>query len=221
MIRVRQLIETTQETLEDVPVIKYVYEMHEGRMPWYDGCEQYISDHYDMLVTVYEAAETNELAQSARSKRDRLLRDTDYLMALDYPMGNELRERWRDYRQALRDITAQTGFPHNIQWPTKPDKAETEESTAMTTSTQNLIGELVARFSGLTDRLTALEQGVPYVPEEWPEWYRWGGIGDIPWNSGSKCTHEGKHYISRINNNLWEPGLTGLFSLAWEEVVDE
>jgi len=28
---------------------------------------------------------------------------------------------WKDYCQALRDVPAQVGFPHNITWPTQPE----------------------------------------------------------------------------------------------------
>ena len=57
IVRLRRLIETTEDTLENIPVTKYVYEMHEGRMPWYEGCAAYVADHYDVLITVYESAE--------------------------------------------------------------------------------------------------------------------------------------------------------------------
>jgi hypothetical protein len=29
-------------------------------------------------------------------------------------------DEWRQYRQELRDITTQEGFPHNIDWPEEP-----------------------------------------------------------------------------------------------------
>lgn len=51
-----------------------------------------------------------------RTKRLKLLQETDYMGNSDYPITNE----WRDYRQALRDITEQ-GNPFNIVWPNKPE----------------------------------------------------------------------------------------------------
>ena len=122
VVRLRRLIETTEDTLENIPVTKYVYEMHEGRMPWYEGCAAYVADHYDVLITVYESAEKNNLAKAARAKRDKMLESCDYLMALDYPISADAREQWRAYRQALRDIPQQEGFPDNIEWPVKPTK---------------------------------------------------------------------------------------------------
>jgi hypothetical protein len=51
-----------------------------------------------------------------RTKRLKLLQETDYMGNSDYPITNE----WREYRQALRDITEQ-GNPFDIIWPNKPE----------------------------------------------------------------------------------------------------
>jgi len=53
--------------------------------------------------------------QKARSKRDLILTASD-TMALVDRVTNE----WKTYRQALRDVPAQSGFPDNITWPTEP-----------------------------------------------------------------------------------------------------
>jgi len=36
-------------------------------------------------------------------------------------LTDEQRQAWSDYRQALLDIPQQSGFPHNVVWPTKPE----------------------------------------------------------------------------------------------------
>lgn len=53
----------------------------------------------------------------ARQHRDRLLRDTDWWMLSDTgtPTSEQL-----TYRQNLRDVPSQAGFPTSITWPTKP-----------------------------------------------------------------------------------------------------
>lgn len=61
-----------------------------------------------------------DVSSEVRSKRNKLLSDTDYLMQPDYPISDSDREALRSYRQALRDITQQEGFPENIVWPDKP-----------------------------------------------------------------------------------------------------
>lgn len=60
------------------------------------------------------------LADRARQKRDRLLSKTDFYIMPDYPITEEDLEEVKAYRQALRDVPNQDGFPRNIEWPVKP-----------------------------------------------------------------------------------------------------
>ncbi len=64
--------------------------------------------------------EKDMLSLDIRSERDRLISETDYLTNSDYPISEEDRELIREYRQALRDIPQQEGFPENVVWPDKP-----------------------------------------------------------------------------------------------------
>lgn len=61
----------------------------------------------------------DELADQARSRRRGLLMDSDWTQLPDAPLTDEQKLAWGAYRQELRDITAQTGFPNNIVWPVK------------------------------------------------------------------------------------------------------
>lgn len=60
------------------------------------------------------------LAESARLERDRKLTKTDYYMLPDYPSDPNNLEEMKVYRQALRDITKQEGFPSKFTWPDVP-----------------------------------------------------------------------------------------------------
>lgn len=60
-------------------------------------------------------------AQWARQLRNKLLQKSDKYMVPDYPITELQRDQWRQYRQALRDITLQTGFPDAIIWPVIPE----------------------------------------------------------------------------------------------------
>ena len=53
---------------------------------------------------------------NVRSKRDGLLSETDWMALSDVTMSDTITA----YRQALRDIPSQSGFPFNVTWPTKP-----------------------------------------------------------------------------------------------------
>lgn len=53
--------------------------------------------------------------------------------------------------------------------------------------------------------------------EEWPDWYLAAGVLDM-WMIGSKCTHNGKHWVSKIDYNVYEPGVVA--ATIWEEVTE-
>lgn len=62
-------------------------------------------------------AERLFLHLEGRERRDALLAETDWWGASDLNMTEEQTA----YRQALRDVPAQAGFPENVTWPIKPE----------------------------------------------------------------------------------------------------
>lgn len=52
-----------------------------------------------------------------RAKRDYLISQTDFLLQPDYPISAKDLEKVKAYRQALRDVPSQEGFPDNVVWP--------------------------------------------------------------------------------------------------------
>ncbi|MGE4497139.1 MAG: tail fiber assembly protein [Deferribacterales bacterium] len=74
----------------------------------------------DPTELLTDEAKAAQIAAVVRSERDALLRATDYLMMPDYPLDESFKTDVRTYRQALRDITTQEGFPFDIEWPEKP-----------------------------------------------------------------------------------------------------
>ena len=67
-----------------------------------------------------------DLAARVRAERDRRIAETDYLVMPDYPLSQEKLEEIKVYRQALRDLPQQSGFPWNgpddpaCPWPVEP-----------------------------------------------------------------------------------------------------
>lgn len=57
-------------------------------------------------------------ADSVRSHRNTLLSDSDWTQIADAPVN---KAAWATYRQSLRDVTLQAGFPWNVSWPVKPE----------------------------------------------------------------------------------------------------
>lgn len=68
----------------------------------------------------YLAAKRDEKATAARAQRDRLLAETDWLVIRAAETGVAMTPEQSAYRQALRDITTQEGFPLTIEWPVLP-----------------------------------------------------------------------------------------------------
>ena len=73
-----------------------------------------------IAIVLTDAEYDTVLAASARQKRDRLIATTDYLVTPDYPIEPDRLAKVKIYRQALRDIPEQAGFPRSITWPEKP-----------------------------------------------------------------------------------------------------
>lgn len=63
---------------------------------------------------------TDDQAQYVRKERNRLLKDTDWVVITAYEQNQSTPEVWAVYRQQLRDIPEQEGFPFNVTWPTQP-----------------------------------------------------------------------------------------------------
>ena len=72
-------------------------------------------DSWKLSYTVED--QPQEIAEeNIRNKRNQLLDDTDWMATSDNTLSAEM----TSYRQALRDITSQTGFPYSVEWPVKP-----------------------------------------------------------------------------------------------------
>lgn len=62
-------------------------------------------------------SEHAEKSQAVRDERNRRLSECDWTMLPDAPVD---KTAWGAYRQALRDITSQQGFPWEVVWPQEP-----------------------------------------------------------------------------------------------------
>lgn len=80
----------------------------------------YLEDDYVYTVEVAEkseedlANEYNDKSIEVRAERNQLLKETDWTQVLDAPID---RTAYATYRQALRDVTLQEGFPFSVEWP--------------------------------------------------------------------------------------------------------
>jgi len=74
-----------------------------------------------LLPWVVENKPQADAENNVRSRRDSLLQETDWVVIMNTEKGTNIPMEWEVYRQALRDITGQTGFPFSVTWPTKPE----------------------------------------------------------------------------------------------------
>lgn len=71
----------------------------------------------DAMAAEWAAGANDRAAAEIRTERDAKLNKSDWTQVADAPVDQAA---WATYRQALRDIPAQVGFPNEITWPTEP-----------------------------------------------------------------------------------------------------
>ena len=96
---------------------------HQGPPPYSytyrDGVEQINGKWYTKYTIGQRDKEPidKQYAENIRNRRDTLIKESDWRAVSD----RQLEPEWKEFRQALRDITQQEGFPHDVKWPTDPD----------------------------------------------------------------------------------------------------
>ena len=65
----------------------------------------------------WAAGADDRKAEEVRTERDEKLAATDWRASVDLTLSTE----WANYRQALRDVPSQAGFPNTITWPSEPE----------------------------------------------------------------------------------------------------
>lgn len=68
----------------------------------------------------YRARKDEEQAKAIRATRDQKIAETDWIVTKALESGAAVPDNYVTYRQTLRDIPTQEGFPWDVTWPTKP-----------------------------------------------------------------------------------------------------
>ena len=113
------------EPLQEEFGIDMIFEgpQHQGPPPYSytyrDGIEEINGKWYTKYTIGQRDKEEidNQYAENIRNRRDTLIKESDWRAVSD----RQLEPEWKEYRQALRDISKQEGFPHDVKWPTDPD----------------------------------------------------------------------------------------------------
>lgn len=122
--------------------VVYSYDVYTIEVSYRDNLAQAIEDNIEKWLKDVKEKDYNEVAAEVRQKRNDLLKDTDKEMCIDrlnfnfpenltmtniisslkdffYGFANISKSNIAKYRQELRDITKQEGFPYKVVWPTK------------------------------------------------------------------------------------------------------
>jgi len=73
---------------------------------------------WDAMEAAYAANADTRKAAQIREERNAKLAATDWTQASDVPQA--VKDSYAPYRQALRDVPTQSGFPNQVVWPTQP-----------------------------------------------------------------------------------------------------
>lgn len=101
----------------DPPGHEYYQTLEETTPKFDDG--QWVQDW--KIIDIPEEAlaiQTEYTKANVRNIRNLLLAETDWTQGRD--ISDSVSDLWAPYRQALRDITEQPGFPFHVSWPEKP-----------------------------------------------------------------------------------------------------
>lgn len=82
------------------------------------GAELLIVDWSTQTCILNQVAYTKMVQDEVLAQRSNLLQQSDWTQLPDVPEATKL--AWQPYRQALRDIPTQSGYPFDVVWPTPP-----------------------------------------------------------------------------------------------------
>ena len=107
-------------TLIDHPSIDVTtHKLEEGDPSLVDGSWQQTWNVIELTSEELQK-KTESKAANARIERNQKLAASDWTQIPNNALSDESKTAWATYRQSLRDITADSGFPHSITWPNQP-----------------------------------------------------------------------------------------------------
>lgn len=121
----RQISEQTLQSFGVFPFTRAAYPTYDKRTQKLEvGDIEQVNgkwvEQWNVVNRTQEEVSQQDAIQEAkiRSDRDERLAQSDWTQVADAPVNQEA---WSTYRQALRDVPAQEGFPWSVTWPTQPE----------------------------------------------------------------------------------------------------
>ena len=107
-----------EEFTDDEGNTNYKYDLYVlDKVNYRGNLQEIITNNYDEWLNMATDYDYNTFAKEIRTKRDELLNKTDWTQMKDTALTEQKQEAYRVYRQALRDIPEQEGFPYEVVWP--------------------------------------------------------------------------------------------------------
>lgn len=110
-----------------------VFEVQQSERPTVDHTKNVVESNPALVGNTWmqqwatENASAEEIAErvayeeaAVRDQRNHKLQLSDWTQMLDSPLTDAKKLEWSTYRQSLRDITSQSGFPFNVTYPANP-----------------------------------------------------------------------------------------------------
>lgn len=97
--------------------IVYEYNTYRITQRYRNTLEDDIRKNYSKYLEKAKKKEIKNLANEIRKRRDKLLVETDKYLLDDFPISPEEKEKYKIYRNALREVPEQQGFPYCVSWP--------------------------------------------------------------------------------------------------------
>jgi hypothetical protein len=114
------IVKTTEMDMNDHEVTSWSFDRYVMVRPHDNGLISRIESDLPTWLSFAEAEEKKDVAKKVRHQRNDLLKDTDMTQLTDAPFSNEEKTAYRNYRQALRDVPQQPGFPYDVVFPALP-----------------------------------------------------------------------------------------------------
>lgn len=103
-----------------------------------------------------------------------------------------------------------------------PLQKQVEEISKKQIALEDTVEKLSAMVQKIKETVesggTVVPEPEPPITEEYPAWEPYNGIPPVPYQVGSKVTHNGKKWESMVANNVWEPGAFGVGAEIWKEI---
>lgn len=100
---------------------KYTYDEYRLCVRYRDSLIPSIDANVAAWLAAAKSADYAERAVEVREKRKALLSECDWTQTVDAPLSDAQKAAWAAYRQALRDIPEQPGFPYSVEFPKPPE----------------------------------------------------------------------------------------------------